>query len=79
MCVTPLQGNVCNYTLVGERGSPITHTAYLMTKMLSEDGANAFTLLIFAAETIEVPLPKRNRIIGAGGHRIKALAAETGK
>lgn len=50
-----------------------------MTKMLREDDANALTLLIFAAETIEVPLPKRNRIIGAGGHRIKALAAETGK
>lgn len=34
---------------------------------------------LFYAETIEVPLPKRNRIIGAGGHRIKALIAETGE
>ena len=45
----------------------------------SEDVANDCTLLISTAETIEVPYPKRIRVIGAGGHRIKALVAETGK
>lgn len=31
------------------------------------------------SETMEVPLSKRHKLIGIGGHRIRALVEETGK
>ena len=31
------------------------------------------------SETMEVPLSKRHKLIGIGGHKIRALVEETGK
>ena len=43
-------------------------------------GRENYSLLLFECrlENIEIPLSKRHKLVGAGGHRIRHLIEETG-